>query len=106
MTTVPSDLASQTLALLETLIDDMARRAIERHTPQKSTEKLWVSAKEASVILGEGYPVERVKELGRKGRVVMDRRDPTNPANSPYIFLRSSLHEYSARRVFEIDQAS
>ena len=50
-------------------------------------------------------PPERVKQLGHRGEVVFDRKEPEKP-NSPYIFLRSSLHEYSSRRVFQLDQRS
>jgi len=98
-------LALQTLALLESLIDEMTARAVARHTPKPVTAKLWVDAKEASTILGDGYPPERVKQLGRAGEIVADRKEPEK-ANSPHIFLRSSLYEFSARRVFQLDQRS
>ena len=104
MTTTPAaSLAQQALTLLESLIDDMAARAVARHSPEPVTEKLWVNVKEASAILGDGYPPERVKQLGHQKKLKMDKREPDKP-NSPYIFLRSSLYDYSARRVFEIDQ--
>lgn len=105
MTTTPTTapLAQQTLTLLESLIDQMAERAVARHTPQETKASLWVSAKEASEILGEGYPPARVKQLGHLGEIVADRKEPEK-ANSPWIFLRSSLYEFSARRVFQLDQ--
>ena len=96
-------LAEQVLTTLESLIDTMAARAVARHLPEPITERLWVEVKEASRILGDGYPPERVKQLGHQRKVKMDRKEPEKP-NSPYIFLRSSLYDYSARRVFEIDQ--
>jgi hypothetical protein len=102
-TTPAAPLAQQALTLLESLIDDMAQRAVARHSPEPVKEKLWVDVKEASRILGDGYPPERVKQLGRLGKLKMDKKEPEKP-NSPYIFLRSSLYDYSARRVFEIDQ--
>lgn len=81
----------------------MAARALARHNPVPVTEKLWVDAKEASAILGDGYPPERVKQLGRAGEIIVDRKEPEK-ANSPHIFLRSSLYDYSSRRVFQLDQ--
>lgn len=106
MTTHPktqtAEVATLALQALETLIDEIARRAVDRYSPQ-TQEPLWVTAKEASEILGAGYPAQRVKELGHQGLLNMDRRDPENP-NSPYIFERKSLFDYSSRRVFEIDQ--
>ena len=104
MTTTPTaPLAQQALILLESVIDQMAERAVARHSPEPVKEKLWVNVKEASAILGDGYPPERVKQLGHQKKLKMDKREPDKP-NSPYIFLRSSLYDYSARRVFEIDQ--
>lgn len=96
-------LAQQLLVTLESVMDDIAQRAVARHLPEPITERLWVDAKEASRILGEGYTARRVKQLGYQGKVTMDRVNADND-NSPHIFLRSSLFDYSARRVFEIDQ--
>ncbi len=53
--------------------------------------------------MGAGYTLSRLKQLGHQCVIVMDRKDPNKP-NSPYIFLRSSLHDYSVKRVFELDE--
>jgi hypothetical protein len=92
------------LSFLESLIDEMVSRAIDRHAPRSQEQSgLWVEGPEAVQIMGAGYTLPRLKEMGRRGEVVMDRKDPEKP-NSPYIFLRSSLYDYNARRITQIDQ--
>lgn len=101
--TEAAPLAAQALTLLETVIEECVARAVARHTPPQATAPLWMDAKEASALLGSGYPPERVKQLGRAGEIVMDRRQPDND-RSEYIFERQSVLAYSSRRVFQLDQ--
>lgn len=98
-------LAEQVLSTFESLIDEMVQRAVARHTPTQATSALWIDAREASELLGAGYPPGRVKQLGHEGEIVMDRREPGKD-NSHYIFERQSVLNYSARRVFQLDQKS
>ena len=99
-------IVEQATSLLELVFDEAMRRASERYERQSErllkSESLWVEGAEAVKIMGAGYTLARLKGLGRLGELVMDRKDPNKP-NSPYIFLRSSLHEYSDRRVFKLD---
>jgi hypothetical protein len=83
----------------------MAKRAVARHNhplPQTS-ESLWVEGPEAVQILGAGYTLPRLKAMGHRGEIVMDRKDPDKP-NSPYIFLRQSLYDYNAQRVIQLNR--
>lgn len=92
-------------SLLELVFDEAIRRASERHRHTETTaeaESLWVEGAEAVRIMGAGYTLARLKQLGHQGALVMDRKDPDKP-NSPYIFLRASLHDYCAKRVFELE---
>ena len=97
----------QASSLLELVFDEAMRRASERHglldNFAAEGESLWIEGSEAVKIMGAGYTLPRLKQLGHRGVIVMDRKDPDKP-NSPYIFLRSSLHDYSAKRVFELDE--
>jgi hypothetical protein len=99
-------IVEQATSLLELVFDEAMRRAGERHalpgslTPEM--ESLWVEGAEAVRIMGAGYTLGRLKHLGHQGVLVMDRKDPDKP-NSPYIFLRASLHDYCAQRVFELE---
>ena len=99
-------IVEQAASLLEIVFDEAMRRASERHglldTLATEGESLWVEGSEAVRIMGAGYTLPRLKQLGHQGVIVMDRKDP-DKLNSPYIFLRSSLHDYSAKRVFELD---
>ena len=99
-------IVKQAASLLELVFDEAMRRASERHGQLEAlvgSESLWVEGNEAVKIMGAGYTLSRLqKQLGHQGVIVMDRKDPDKP-NSPYIFLRSSLHDYSVRRVFELD---
>ena len=100
-------IVEQATSLLELVFDEAMRRASERHgllEVATEGESLWVEGSEAVKIMGAGYTLPRLKQLGHQGVIVMDRKDPDKP-NSPYIFLHSSLHDYSARRVFELDEA-
>lgn len=100
-------IVEQAASLLELVFEEAIRRAATRHGLEgedpAAPQSLWVEGPEAVTIMGAGYTLARLKRLGRRGEIVMDRKDPDKP-NSPYIFLRSSLHEYSARRVFELEQ--
>ena len=99
-------IVKQASSLLELVFDEAMRRASERHgliAIATEGESLWVEGGEAVKIMGAGYTLPRLKQLGHRGVIVMDRKDPDKP-NSPYIFLRSSLHDYSAKRVFELDE--
>ena len=98
-------IVEQATHLLELVFDEAMRRAHKRHQIVDETEQvsLWVEGAEAVSILGAGYTLPRLKQLGHAGKLIMDRKDPDKP-NSPYIFLRSSLHAYSAKRVFELEQ--
>ena len=108
MTTLPkaseNPVAVQALTFLESLMEDMAIRALQRVSPPVQAAPLWIDANEASKLLGAGYTARRVKELGHMKKVVMDKLHP-GVSNSPWIFERQSILNYSARRVFEIDQA-
>lgn len=98
-------IVEQATSLLEIIFDEAMRRASERHGQLDSLsvdESLWVEGAEAVKIMGAGYTLSRLKQLGHQGVLVMDRKDPEKP-NSPYIFLRSSLHDYSVRRVLELN---
>ena len=98
-------IVEQAASLLELVFDEAMRRASERHgllDIATEGEPLWVDGSEAVKIMGAGYTLPRLKQLGHQGTIIMDRKDPDKP-NSPYIFLRSSLHDYSAKRVFELD---
>jgi hypothetical protein len=104
VTTTPTQpLAAQALTLLEAVIDECVQKALARHTPPQIDAPLWIDAKEASALLGSGYPPARIKQLGHLGELVMDRREPDKP-NSPYIFERQSVLNFSSRRVFQLDQ--
>ena len=97
-------IVEQATSLLELIMDEAMRRASERHgvlDVHVESESLWVEGGEAVKILGAGYTLPRLKQLGHQNILVMDRKDPDKP-NSPYIFLRSSLYDYSAKRVFEL----
>lgn len=99
-------IVEQAASLLELVFDEAMRRASERHARLETLsagESLWVEGAEAVKVMGAGYTLPRLKQLGHQGDIVMDRKDPDKP-NSPYIFLRSSLHEYSVKRVFELDE--
>ncbi len=99
-------IVKQAASLLELVFDEAMRRASERHGQLEALtagESLWVEGSEAVKIMGAGYTLSRLKQLGHQGVIVMDRKDPDKP-NSPYIFLRSSLHDYSVKRVFELDE--
>lgn len=99
-------IVEQAASLLELVFDEAMRRASERHVDKALNpegESLWVEGAEAVKIMGAGYTLTRLKQLGHSGDIVMDRKDPDKP-NSPYIFLRSSLHDYSVKRVFELDE--
>ena len=99
-------IVEQATSLLELVFDEAMQRASFRHQNLKtgnSEESLWVEGTEAVTIMGAGYTLPRIKRLGHQGLIVMDRKDPEKP-NSPYIFLRSSLHGYSAKRVFELTE--
>jgi hypothetical protein len=100
-------IVEQAASLLELVFDEAMRRASERRMQQEAQpsepESLWVEGAEAVKIMGAGYTLARLKHLGNLGEIVMDKKDPDKP-NSPYIFLRSSLYEYSRRRVFQLDQ--
>lgn len=96
----------QATELLELVFDEAMRRASSRHQlpePQASKDSLWVEGAEAVDIMGAGYTLTRLKQLGHEGKLIMDRKDPDKP-NSPYIFLRASLHDYCEKRIFELDQ--
>ena len=96
-------IVKQAASLLELVFDEAMRRASERHGQLEAlTESLWVEGGEAVKITGAGYTLSRLKQLGHQSIIVMDRKDPDKP-NSPYIFLRSSLHDYSVKRIFELD---
>lgn len=99
-------IVEQAASLLEIVFDEAMRRASERHHQiaalNAAGESLWVEGAEAVKIMGAGYTLSRLKQLGHQGILVMDRKDPDKP-NSPYIFLRSSLHDYSVRRVLELE---
>lgn len=98
-------IVEQATSLLEIIFDEAMRRASERHGQLDSLsvdESLWVEGAEAVKIMGAGYTLSRLKQLGHQGVLVMDRKDPEKP-NSPYIFLRSSLHDHSVRRVLELN---
>jgi len=100
-------IVEQATNLLELVFDEAMRRANKRHTQIKhptDAQSLWVEGAEAVAVMGAGYTLPRLKQLGHEGKLIMDRKDPDKP-NSPYIFLRSSLHKYSAKRVFDLDQA-
>ena len=97
-------IVEQAASLLELVFDEAMRRASERHRglePASETESLWVEGAEAVRIMGAGHTLARLKQLGHQGVLVMDRKDPDKP-NSPYIFLRASLRDYCAKRVFEL----
>lgn len=98
-------IVTQTLELLEALMDEMAKRAVARHRPpaSRTNAPLWVEGPEAVQVLGAGYTLPRLKAMGHRGEIVMDRKDPDKP-NSPYIFLRRSLYDYSAQRVFHLSR--
>lgn len=98
-------IVEQATHLLELVFDEALRRACERCQLPNETEQdsLWVEGAQAADILGAGYSLPRLKQLGHAGELIMDRKDPDKP-NSPYIFLRSSLHSYSAKRVFELNE--
>ena len=100
-------IVEQAASLLELVFEEAMRRASKRYgvdtEDAAESKSLWVDGGEAVEIMGAGYTLGRLKRLGRRGDIVMDKKDPEKP-NSPYIFLRSSLHEYSMRRVFELDQ--
>jgi len=84
-------------------MNEMAKRAVARHSqllPQ-TNESLWVEGPEADQILGAGYTLPRLKAMGHRGEIVMDRKDPDKP-NSPYIFLRQSLYDYNTQRVIQL----
>ena len=104
--TTLTPIVKQATSLLELVFDEAMRRASERHgqleTLTAEETSLWVEGSEAVKIMGAGYSLPRLKQLGHQGTIVMDRKDPNKP-NSPYIFLRSSLYDYSAKRVFELD---
>ena len=97
-------IVEQATSLLELVFDEAMRRASERHGQLEATETqpMWVEGGEAVTIMGAGYTLSRLKQLGHQGILVMDRKDPDKP-NSPYIFLRASLHDYSVRRVLELN---
>ena len=97
-------IVEQATSLLELVFDEAMRRASERHGQLEATETqpMWVEGGEAVKIMGAGYTLSRLKQLGHQGILVMDRKDPGKP-NSPYIFLRASLHDYSVRRVLELN---
>ena len=96
------ELSEQVLRLLETLLDEMARRATVRHKVKTEETPLWIDAKGAAQLLGAGYTPARVKQLGHAGELICDRKDPDKP-NSPYVFLRASLLDYTSRRVFQLE---
>lgn len=100
-------IVEQATNLLELVFDEALRRANERHSLREAhlqdARSLWVEGIEAVAVMGAGYTLPRLKQLGHEGKITMDRKDPDKP-NSPYIFLRSSLLKYSAKRVFELDQ--
>ncbi len=99
-------IVEQAASLLELVFDEAMRRASERHGRLETLnagESLWVEGAEAVKIMGAGYTLPRLKQLGHQGDIAMNRKDPDKP-NSPYIFLRSSLHEYSVKRIFELDE--
>jgi hypothetical protein len=95
----------QATELLELVFDEAMRRASSRHLAEAQSPEvsLWVEGAEAVDIMGAGYTLTRLKQLGHEGRLIMDRKDPDKP-NSPYIFLRASLHDYCEKRIFELDQ--
>ncbi len=98
-------IVEQAASLLELVFDEAMRRASKRHGQLEAAaegESLWVEGAEAVKIMGAGYTLGRLKQLGHHGILVMDRKDPDKP-NSPYIFLRSSLHDYCVKRVFELE---
>lgn len=98
-------IVEQAASLLELVFDEAMRRAGERHPQLEAFNtdgaSLWVAGAEAVNIMGAGYTLSRLKQLGHHGLLVMDRKDPDKP-NSPYIFLRSSLHDFCIKRVFEL----
>lgn len=105
--TTLNPIVEQATSLLELVFDEAMRRAVNRYSalPLEAPATLWVEGAEAALILGAGYTLPRIKQLGHAGELVMDRKDPSKP-NSPYIFLRASLHDYSARRVLALDEST
>jgi hypothetical protein len=97
------------LASLESLMEDVAERAVKRAVARleiaQPDQPKWLEGDEAARYMGAGYTLPRLKQLAHDGEIIADRKDPSKP-NSPYVFLRRSLDEYSDRRVFEIDQAT
>lgn len=99
-------IVEQATQLLELVFDEAMKRATKRHhsePPIKASASLWIEGAEAVNLMGAGYTLQRLKQLGHQKHIIMDKKDP-DKTNSPYIFLRSSLLEYSAKRVFELKE--
>lgn len=95
----PQDAVKQILDGVEAFADVAASRAVERALQASQvSHATWISAQEASRIMGFGFTPEKVKQLCRERELVWERLDPLNDKSHIRIW-KPSVYEFMSRRV-------
>jgi hypothetical protein len=89
----------QILDGIEAFADIAASRAVDRALlNSQASKEVWVSALEASEVMGYGWTPEKVKDLCNKKLLTWERLDPDNERSHIRIW-KPSIYEFMSRRV-------